>query len=145
KPHKIRLLRKAGRTAEAQTLTVDCALNGTTELKKACEAANQTPAGRAPAPREGVSCEATPEGSPRGVLPYVERLPRASTKQLAPSRARRPALRVEVQHHRRMVAGAASRARAVAAAPVVAKAMQAVAQMSVEEGLVDPEAVAAVR
>lgn len=51
KPHKIRLLRKAGRTAEAQTLTVDCALNGTTELKKACEAANQTPAGRAPAPR----------------------------------------------------------------------------------------------
>ena len=51
KPHKIRLLRKAGRTAEAQTLTVDCALNGTTEVKKACEAANQTPAGRAPAPR----------------------------------------------------------------------------------------------
>ena len=29
KPHKIRLLRKAGRVAEAQTLTVDCALNGT--------------------------------------------------------------------------------------------------------------------
>ncbi len=50
KPHKIRLLRKAGRTAEAQTLTVDCALNGTSELKRACEAANQTPAGR-PAPR----------------------------------------------------------------------------------------------
>ncbi len=47
KPHKIRLLRKAGRVAEAQTLTVDCALNGTTELKKACQEANQTPAGPA--------------------------------------------------------------------------------------------------
>jgi len=48
KPYKIRLLRKAGRTAEAQTLALDCALNGTTELKRACQAANQTPAGRAP-------------------------------------------------------------------------------------------------
>ena len=46
KPHKIRLLRKAGRVAEAQTLTLDCALNGTTELKRACQEANQTPAGR---------------------------------------------------------------------------------------------------
>ena len=65
KPHKIRLLRKAGRTVEAQALAVDCALNGSTELKRACQAANQTPAGgqapavspvpaptpRAPAPR----------------------------------------------------------------------------------------------
>jgi predicted Zn-dependent protease len=47
KPHKIRLLRKAGRVPEAQTLTVDCALNGTTDLKRACQEANQTPAGRA--------------------------------------------------------------------------------------------------
>ncbi|TMP96852.1 MAG: hypothetical protein E6L09_14375 [Verrucomicrobia bacterium] len=47
KPHKIRLLRKAGRIAEAQTLSVDCALNGTSELKRACQEANQTPAGRA--------------------------------------------------------------------------------------------------
>ena len=46
KPHKIRLLRKAGRVAEAQTLTLDCALNGTTELKRSCQEANQTPAGR---------------------------------------------------------------------------------------------------
>lgn len=46
KPHKIRLLRKAGRVGEAQTLTVDCALNGTTELKRACQEANQTPAAR---------------------------------------------------------------------------------------------------
>jgi hypothetical protein len=32
--------------AEAQTLTLDCALNGTTELKRSCQEANQTPAGR---------------------------------------------------------------------------------------------------
>ncbi len=44
KPHKIRLLRKAGRAGEAQALTMDCALNGTTELKRACQEANQTPA-----------------------------------------------------------------------------------------------------
>jgi len=46
KPHKIRLLRKAGRAGEAQALTMDCALNGTTELKRACQEANQTPAAR---------------------------------------------------------------------------------------------------
>ncbi|HMB86610.1 MAG TPA: hypothetical protein VKS62_09510, partial [Methylomirabilota bacterium] len=42
--HKIRLLRKAGRAGEAQALTMDCALNGTTELKRARQEANQTPA-----------------------------------------------------------------------------------------------------
>jgi len=31
----------------APTLTVACALDGTTELKRACQEANQTPAGRA--------------------------------------------------------------------------------------------------
>ena len=32
--------------AVADNLTVDCALNGSTELKRACQEANQTPAGR---------------------------------------------------------------------------------------------------
>ncbi|MGH7375284.1 MAG: tetratricopeptide repeat protein, partial [Candidatus Rokuibacteriota bacterium] len=45
-PHKIRLLRKAGRTAEAGTLTVDCSLNAP-DWKRACQEANQTPPGRA--------------------------------------------------------------------------------------------------
>jgi len=45
-PHKIRLLRKAGRTAEAGSLTVDCSLNAP-DWKRACQEANQTPAGRA--------------------------------------------------------------------------------------------------
>jgi len=47
RPHKIRLLRKAGRVGEAQTLAVDCALNGTSDVKRACREANQIPAGRA--------------------------------------------------------------------------------------------------
>ncbi len=47
KPHKIRLLGKAGRVGEAQALTVDCALNGTSDVKRAFQEANQTPAGRA--------------------------------------------------------------------------------------------------
>jgi hypothetical protein len=47
KPHKIRLLRKAGRVGEAQALTVGCALNETSDVKRACQEANQTPAGRA--------------------------------------------------------------------------------------------------
>ena len=45
-PHKIRLLRKSGRVAEAATLTVDCSLNAP-DFKRACQEANQTPAGRA--------------------------------------------------------------------------------------------------
>lgn len=45
-PHKIRLLRKAGRVAEAGTLAVDCSLNAP-DWKRACQEANQTPAGRA--------------------------------------------------------------------------------------------------
>jgi hypothetical protein len=45
-PHKIRLLRKAGRTAEAGALAVDCSLNAP-DWKRACQEANQTPAGRA--------------------------------------------------------------------------------------------------
>ena len=42
-PHKIRLLRKAGRVAEAGTLAVDCSLNAP-DWKRACQEANQTPA-----------------------------------------------------------------------------------------------------
>jgi Zn-dependent protease with chaperone function len=45
-PHKIRLLRKAGHTAEAESLTVSCSLNNP-EFKRLCQEANQTPAGRA--------------------------------------------------------------------------------------------------
>jgi predicted Zn-dependent protease len=45
-PHKIRLLRKAGRAAEAGTLAVDCSLNAP-DWKRACQEANQTPVGRA--------------------------------------------------------------------------------------------------
>ncbi|HYB44434.1 MAG TPA: M48 family metalloprotease [Candidatus Methylomirabilis sp.] len=48
-PHRIRLLRKLGRVSEAGTLTLDCAVNSP-EWKRACQEANQTPAGRA-APR----------------------------------------------------------------------------------------------
>jgi predicted Zn-dependent protease len=46
-PHKIRLLRKSGRVAEANTLAIDCSLNAP-NFKRACQEANQTPAGRAP-------------------------------------------------------------------------------------------------
>jgi predicted Zn-dependent protease len=47
-PHKIRLLRKTGRVAEANTLAIDCSLK-TPDYKRACQEANQTPAGRTPA------------------------------------------------------------------------------------------------
>lgn len=47
-PHKIRLLRKTGRVAEANTLAIDCSLNAP-DFKRACQEANQTPPGRAPA------------------------------------------------------------------------------------------------
>ena len=45
-PIKIRLLRKAGRVAEAGTLAVTCSVS-TPDLKRPCQEANQTPAGRA--------------------------------------------------------------------------------------------------
>ena len=45
-PHKIRLLRKTGRVAEANTATIDCSLNAT-DWKRLCQEANATPAGRA--------------------------------------------------------------------------------------------------
>ena len=41
-PHKIRLLRKTGRVAEANTAT-DCSLNAT-DWKRLCQEANATPA-----------------------------------------------------------------------------------------------------
>ena len=44
-PHKIRLLRKTGRVAEASNVTVDCSLNAT-DWKRLCQEANATPAGR---------------------------------------------------------------------------------------------------
>ena len=47
-PHKIRLLRKTGRVAEANALAIDCSLNAP-DFKRACQEANQTPPGRAPA------------------------------------------------------------------------------------------------
>jgi hypothetical protein len=104
KPHKIRLLRKGRPHRRGQTLHRRLRPQRHHRAQKACEAANQTPPAarrhrdrtlsarsrqsnrrnrRPAAAREGVSCEATPEGSPRGVLLYVERLPRASTKQMA--------------------------------------------------------------
>lgn len=43
-PPKIRVLRKMGRTAEAESLTVSCSLN-TPDFKRLCQQANQTPAG----------------------------------------------------------------------------------------------------
>ena len=45
-PHRIRLLRKAGRVAEANTLALTCSVS-TPHFKRACQEANQTPAGRA--------------------------------------------------------------------------------------------------
>jgi len=45
-PHKIRLLRKAGRVAEAGTLTLSCSVS-TPDWKRPCQEANQTPVGRA--------------------------------------------------------------------------------------------------
>jgi hypothetical protein len=44
-PLKIRLLRKAGRVAEASTLAITCSVS-TPDLKRPCQEANQTPAGR---------------------------------------------------------------------------------------------------
>lgn len=43
-PVKIRLLRRAGRTAEANTLTLACAVN-TPDWRHSCQEANQTTAG----------------------------------------------------------------------------------------------------
>jgi beta-barrel assembly-enhancing protease len=45
-PHKIRLLRKTGRVAEANTLALDCSLNAP-DFKRLCQEANQTPPGKA--------------------------------------------------------------------------------------------------
>ena len=45
-PHRIRLLRKTGRVAEANNATIDCSLNAT-DWKRLCQEANATPAGRA--------------------------------------------------------------------------------------------------
>src|SRR5262249_1819164 len=45
-PTKIRLLRKAGRTADAEALTLSCSVH-TPDWKRECQAANRTPAGRA--------------------------------------------------------------------------------------------------
>jgi hypothetical protein len=45
-PHKIRLLRKAGRVAEASTLVLTCSVS-TPDWKRPCQEANQTPVGRA--------------------------------------------------------------------------------------------------
>ena len=45
-PLKIRLLRKAGRTAEANTLMLSCSVN-TPDWRRPCQEANQTPAGQA--------------------------------------------------------------------------------------------------
>ena len=44
-PHRIRLLRKTGRVAEANNVTIDCSLNAT-DWKRLCQEANATPAGR---------------------------------------------------------------------------------------------------
>jgi hypothetical protein len=44
-PHKIRLLRKAGRVAEAGTLALSCSVS-TPDWKRPCQEANQTPTGR---------------------------------------------------------------------------------------------------
>jgi len=44
-PHKIRLLRKTGRVAEANNVTIDCSLNAT-DWKRLCQEANATPPGR---------------------------------------------------------------------------------------------------
>lgn len=44
-PHRIRLLRKTGRVAEANRATIDCSLNAT-DWKRLCQEANTTPAGR---------------------------------------------------------------------------------------------------
>jgi tetratricopeptide (TPR) repeat protein len=51
-PHKIRLLRKTGRVAEANTATIDCSLNAT-DWKRLCHEANAIPqaARRANLPR----------------------------------------------------------------------------------------------
>jgi beta-barrel assembly-enhancing protease len=45
-PTKIRLLRKVGRTAEAEALSLSCAVD-TPDFKRQCQEANTTPAGRA--------------------------------------------------------------------------------------------------
>jgi hypothetical protein len=44
-PHRIRLLRKTGRVAEANRATIDCSLNAT-DWRRFCQEANATPAGR---------------------------------------------------------------------------------------------------
>jgi Zn-dependent protease with chaperone function len=45
RPTKIRLLRKAGRTAEASALTLDCSVSAP-DARRLCQKANETPAGR---------------------------------------------------------------------------------------------------
>ena len=45
-PTKIRLLRKSGRTGDAEALTLSCTVH-TPDWKRECQAANKTTAGRA--------------------------------------------------------------------------------------------------
>ena len=66
RPVKIRLLRKAGRTAEAEGLTLDCSVN-TPDWRRLCQEANQTAAAGKVAPAPSVA----PKPAPPATLPKV--------------------------------------------------------------------------
>jgi hypothetical protein len=75
RPVKIRLLRKAGRTADADAQTLDCSVNAP-DWRRLCQEANQTTAGRQAAPATSVAPKPTTTPTPPRVTPPpVQTLP----------------------------------------------------------------------
>jgi Zn-dependent protease with chaperone function len=82
RPVKIRLLRKAGRTADADAQTVDCSLNAP-DWRRLCQEANLTTAGGQATPASSLA----PKPTPTPATPAVTPRPRTPTPP-APSRSR---------------------------------------------------------
>lgn len=82
RPVKIRLLRKAGKTSEADAQTLDCSLN-TPDWRRLCQDANQTPAPGEKAPATTAApkpapapAQATPAARPAIPAPPAQTLPK---------------------------------------------------------------------
>jgi beta-barrel assembly-enhancing protease len=82
RPVKIRLLRKAGRTTDADAQTVDCSVNAP-DWRRLCQEANLTTAGGQGTPVPSVA----PKPTPAPATPAVTPRPRTPTPP-APSRSR---------------------------------------------------------
>jgi Zn-dependent protease with chaperone function len=83
RPVKIRLLRKAGRTADADAQTLDCSVNAP-DWRRLCQEANLTAAGGPATPGPSVA----PKPTPAPASPVVTPRPRTPTAPATPSRSR---------------------------------------------------------